>query len=355
MTASSFGGASILVAGGAGFVGGNLVGRLLEAAPRQLVIVDNLLSAEIGNVPEHPAVEFVLGSIADDRVLEALPVDLDFVFHLACYHGNQSSIHDPIADHQNNTLTTLKLFDRLKNFSSLKKVVYASAGCAAAIKTFDQASATTEEVPISLYHDSPYSISKVIGEMYGNYYFSRYGLPLVKARFQNVYGPGEILGAGRWRGTPHTVWRNVIPTFIWKALHREALPVENGGAATRDFIFIDDIARGLIACAVKGKPGEVYNLASGVETSILDLASLVNELTGNSTPLALTPARDWDHSGRRFGATGKARDQLQFTAATSLRDGLQRTIDWTSAHRDMIHACMLRHARFVPELRPVSG
>ena len=78
--------------------------------------------------------------------------------------------------------------------------------------------ATAEDAPVSLFHDSPYSISKLVGEMYGNYYFMRYGLPFVKARFQNVYGPGEILGAGRWRGTPHTVWRNVTPTFIWKAL-----------------------------------------------------------------------------------------------------------------------------------------
>ena len=114
-------------------------------------------------------------------------------------------------------------------------MVYAAAGCAVAEKTFDGAAATTEDAPVSLFHDSPYSISKLIGEMYGNYYFARYGLPFVKARFQNVYGPGEILGAGRWRGTPHTVWRNVTPTFIWKSLHGEALPVENGGIATPRF------------------------------------------------------------------------------------------------------------------------
>jgi nucleoside-diphosphate-sugar epimerase len=351
MTASGFTGAAILVVGGAGFVGSNLLVQLLESAPRRLLVVDNLLSADIANVPAQPAVEFTLGSIADDRVLDALPSDLDFVFHLACYHGNQSSIHDPLADHQNNMLTTLKLFERLKGFRSLKKVVYASAGCAAATKTFDQASATTEDMPVSLFHDSPYAISKLVGEMYGNYYFTRYGLPFVKARFQNVYGPCEILGAGRWRGTPHTIWRNVIPTFIWKALRREALPVENGGVATRDFIYVGDIVRGLIACAQNGEPGEVYNLASGIETSILDLARLINRLTGNGTPLALTPARDWDSSGRRFGATEKARDCLQFSAVTPLGEGLQRTIDWTRPNRDTIRRSILLHARFVPELR----
>ena len=350
MSRSIFTESVILVVGGAGFVGGALVRRLLQAAPRRLVIVDNLLSADIGNVPEHPALDFVLGSIAEDRILAALPHDLDFAFHLACYHGNQSSIHDPLADHDNNTITSLKLFDRLKDLPGLKKVVYAAAGCAVAEKTFGEASATVEDAPVSLFHDSPYSISKLIGEMYGNYYFSRHRLPFVRARFQNVYGPGEILGAGRWRGTPHTVWRNVTPTFVWKALHREALPVENGGVAGRDFIFVEDIARGLIACVERGEPGEAYNLASGVQTSILDLARLINELTDNPTPIALAPARDWDHSGRRFGDPQKAREQLGFAAETGLRDGLAATIAWTRSNRDTIRRCMLQHARFVPGL-----
>jgi len=353
MSASVFEGASVLVVGGAGFVGSALVRRLIEAKARHILIIDNLLSADISNVPEHPAIDFILGSIADDAILGRLPRDLDYAFHLACYHGNQSSIHDPLADHQNNTLTSLKLFEHVKDFS-LKKLVYAAAGCAVAEKTFDEASATPEDAPVSLFHDSPYSISKLIGEMYGNYYFTRHKLPFVRARFQNVYGPGEILGAGRWRGTPHTVWRNVTPTFIWKALNREALPVENGGIATRDFIFVEDIARGLMACAERGIPGEAYNLASGVETSILDLAELINELTGNSTPIALAPARDWDRSGRRFGSPLKAREQLGFAAATQLRDGLLQTIDWTRSHRDTIRHCMLHHARFLPELRAAA-
>jgi nucleoside-diphosphate-sugar epimerase len=243
------------------------------------------------------------------------------------------------------------LFEWLKDCRSLKKVVYAAAGCAVAEKTFGAAPATAEDAPGSLFHDSPYSISKLVGEMYGNYYFTRYELPFVRARFQNVYGPGEILGAGVWRGTPHTVWRNVIPTFVWKALPRRALPVENGGIASRDFVFVDDIARGLIACAARGAPGEAYNLASGVETSILDLANLINGLTGNPIPVALAPARDWDRSGRRFGDPAKARAQLGFSAATTLRDGLAETIAWTRANADMIRRCMLRHALFVPGLR----
>jgi UDP-glucose 4-epimerase len=354
MASETFSGATILVVGGAGFVGSNLVQLLRKQRPARIVIVDNLLSADISNVPEADDIDFRLGSIADNAVLQKLPDDLNYVFHLACYHGNQSSIADPLADHANNSLTTLKLFERLKGMQSLSKVVYAAAGCAVAEKTFVGATATKEDAPVSLFHDSPYSISKLIGEMYGNYYFTRHRLPFVKARFQNVYGPGEILGAGRWRGTVHTVWRNVTPTFIWKALHGEALPVENGGIASRDFIFVEDMARGLMACARKGEPGEIYNLASGVETTIRELAECVNALTGNRTPIALAPARDWDRSGQRFGDPSKAAQKLGFTASVKHNDGLATTIAWTRDNKERILACMQQHARYVPQVKAYS-
>lgn len=338
-----FQGCKILVTGGAGFVGSNLVRRLLTFAPRQIVIVDNLLSAERTNVPDDSRVTFVEGSITNDAILASLQDDLDYVFHLSTYHGNQSSIHDPLADHENNTLTTLKLFERLKHFRTLQKVVYSGAGCAVAEKTFDQAHATSEDAPITLEMDSPYSISKIIGEFYAVYYHNQHKLPTVRARFQNVYGPGEILGAGQWRGTPATVWRNVTPTFIYRALKGQALPVEGDGEATRDFIFVQDIVAGLLACAVKGAPGGVYNLASGVETSIKQLATMINELTGNPTPIEWRPRRTWDHSGKRFGSTEKAKREMGFAAQVSLHDGLTQTIAWTRQNLERIEACMDKH------------
>lgn len=333
-----------LIVGGAGFVGSNLCHHLLANYDSQEIwIVDNLLSADISNVPDDSRVRFIFGSITEDKILHSLPEDLEVVFHLACYHGNQSSIADPLADHDNNTLTTLKLFERLKKLKKLKKVVYAAAGCAVAEKTFDDAKPTPEDAPVSLFHDSPYSISKLVGEMYGNYYWMRYQLPFVKARFQNVYGPREILGAGRWRGTPHTVWRNVIPTFIWKALHGEALPLDNAGLGSRDFIYVDDIVRGLIVCAEMGKPGESYNLASGVETSIADLAAMINEMTGNTTPPDLRPARDWDRSGKRVGCPDKARRELDFETTVTFNKGLRATIDWTIASKEIITHAISSH------------
>ncbi len=350
MTQSALSGCSVLVVGGAGFVGSNLVRALLEHEPGDILVVDNLLSSERENIPEHPNVRFVEGSITEEHVVGDLPRELDYVFHLATYHGNQSSMADPIADHEHNTYSMLRLYEEIKSIGSLRRVVYASAGCTVAEKTFDGAEATTEDAPVSLWLDSPYQISKIVGEYYSNYYFSRHGLPVVKARFQNVYGPGEMLGAGRWRGTVNTVWRNVVPTFIYKALRQEALPVENGGIATRDLIYVGDMAQGLIACATRGEAGEVYNLASGRETSIRDLAELINELTGNPTPIALAPARDWDHSGQRYGSTVKAREILEFEAQVGLREGLENTIAWTRENIETIDRCIERHRDRIEEL-----
>jgi len=340
---TQFSGKSLLVVGGAGFVGANLVRALLAAGASEIAVVDNFLSSERSGVPGDARVRLIEGSISDDRVLAELPGKPEFVWHLACYHGNQSSIADPLADHANNTITSLKLFQHLSAVKGLSKVVYAAAGCAVAEKTYGEAVATCEDAPVSLFQDSPYSISKLVGEMYGNYFFTRHRLPFVKARFQNVYGPGEVLGAGEWRGTPHTVWRNVTPTFIFKALHGEALPLDNAGQTSRDFIYVDDIVNGLIACAVAGEPGEAYNLATGREITIRELADLINRETGNTSAHELKQARDWDHSGRRYGDPAKSKAALGFEARVGIEEGIARTVAWTRENLPRIKACMRQH------------
>jgi len=185
-TVEGFAGARILVVGGAGFVGSNLVRALLGNEPKQMLVVDNLLSAERENLPSDPRLVFIEKSITDDATLKSLP-DVDVVFHLATFHGNQNSMADPLADHENNTLSTLKLFERIRSMPALRSVVYSSAGCTVAEKTFGAAAPTPEDKPVSLYLDTPYQISKIIGEYYANSYYARHGLPVVKARFQNVY------------------------------------------------------------------------------------------------------------------------------------------------------------------------
>jgi nucleoside-diphosphate-sugar epimerase len=334
----------LLVVGGAGFVGSNLVRHALAQGCRSVLVVDNLLSAEQENLSADRRVTFMQGSIADPAVLAWVKDDWDYVFHLATFHGNQNSIADPLADHEHNLITTLRLFDHLKGYSKLKKLVYSASGCTLAAHTFEQPDPVREDGPVPLELDSPYQISKVVGEFYSLYYWRQHRLPTVRARFQNVYGPGEILGAGVWRGTPATVWRNVTPTFIYRAIKRLPLMVENDGQASRDFVFVDDIVSGLFACATAGKPGDVYNLASGVETSILDLARHVNRLTCNPTSIQFLPRRSWDHAGKRVGSTEKAQRDLAFQTSVSLEQGLVRTIRWTEEHLPLIERCIEKHA-----------
>ncbi|MDR0605869.1 MAG: NAD-dependent epimerase/dehydratase family protein [Bacteroidales bacterium] len=335
-------GTSIFVTGGAGFVGCNLVKKVLDLGVSRVLVIDNLISSERENLPCDDRITFIQGSVTERAVLDKLNDDYEYGFHLTTFHGNQNSIYDPIQDHHNNTLPTLMLCERIRDFKRLKKVVYSSAGCTVAKKTYEIAEATTEESPISMYLDSPYQMSKIFGEFYFNYYFCRYGLPIVKARFQNIYGPGEVLGAGEWRGTSATVWRNVVPTFIYHALNNMELPVENGGVATRDFIYIDDIVHGLLLCAINGKEGEVYNLATGIETSIMDLANIILKLVGNGT-IGYMSERNWDHSGKRFGSTGKAFNELGFVAQVKINEGLVKTISWTKENIHRIKAAIQKH------------
>lgn len=338
----------ILIVGGAGFVGSNLAKLILKENEHvNLVIVDNLLSSEKFNIPDDYRVTFLEGSITDDNILKYVDDNFSYIFHLATYHGNQSSIYDPIKDHENNTLTTLKLLNHIKNFRNIKKFVYSSAGCSVAEKTFDKAKPTTEDDPINLNQDSPYSISKIVGEFYCVYFHKQHNIPTVRARFQNVYGPGEVLGAGEWRGTPATVWRNVTPTFIYKALKNMPIPLENEGIATRDFIYVDDICRGLILCALKGKFGDVYNLGTNKETSIKELAEMILELTNSKSKIECLPKRPWDNSGKRYASIEKAKKELGFNPEIDIRTGLRLTIEWTIKNFEKIDACILKHSEYM--------
>src|SRR5256886_2099275 len=148
-------GQRLLVVGGAGFVGSNLVRAALAQGCAGLVVVDNLLSAERENLPRDPRVDFLEGSIAADAVLARIADEFDYIFHLATYHGNQSSIADPLADHENNLLTTLKLYEHVKGFERLRKLVYAASGCTLAAHTHGDADPTTGDGAVPLERDSP--------------------------------------------------------------------------------------------------------------------------------------------------------------------------------------------------------
>ena len=228
-------------------------------------------------------------------MLDGSADEFDYVFHLATYHGNQSSIANPLADHENNLITTLKLFERAKDCQRLRKLVYSASGCTVAEKTYGDAEPTQEDGPVSLDLDSPYQISKIVGEFYSVYYHQRHGLPDRARAVPERLRPAGDPRRRPWRGTPATVWRNVMPTFVYRALKGLPLQLDNGGVASRDFIYVDDIVHGLLLCAEAGAPGDVYNLASGVETSIRELAETILALSGSTSELQL---------GRR--ATGTA-------------------------------------------------
>ena len=111
------------------------------------------------------------------------------------------------------------------------------------------------------------------------------------------------------------------------------------------------MARGLMACADRGEAGEIYNLASGRETTIRELAEHINALTGNTSPVELKPARDWDRSGRRFGDPGKAKEKLGFEAEVTVEQGLERAVAWTRDNLEEIKRCMSQHKVFLPDIR----
>lgn len=332
-----------VVIGGAGFVGSCVVKLLLQNPDTEVIVVDNLLSSEKWNLPNNPNLTKIWGSASDFSVLAKINIELDGIFHLACFHGNQSSIENPLADLENSLKSTLTVLEWAASFHPRARIVYSGAGCAVAEKTWDSPNPVKEVDVTSLFHDSPYSISKITGEMYCVYFATQKNLDVVRVRFQNVYGPGEILGAGQWRGTSHTVWRNVVPTFLWKAIKGDELIIFGDGNAGRDFVYVEDLASGVINAFNNGKSGEVYNLASGVETSIKTLSKLILETTSSNSIVRFEPKRSWDNSGRRLGDTKKSSNAIGFSATTELSVGLKTTYEWFSNNLDKIAASINRH------------
>ena len=332
-----------VVIGGAGFVGSWVVDEILKDPNARVTIVDNLISSERWNISNNPRVYFINGSAAQIETLMSIKGKVDEVYQLACFHGNQSSIALPFEDFENGLKTTLVSLEWVKRYHSDAKVVYSGAGCAVAEKTWNDPDPVLEIDTVNLQHDSPYSISKITGEMYCKYYVAQHGLDVVRVRFQNVYGPREILGAGIWRGTEHTIWRNVIPTFIFKALTGEILHVYGGGKSTRDFIYVKDIVRGIILASKFGIKGQVYNLASGQETNIKYLAETIIDLTNSSSRINISPAREWDRSGRRVGNPEKSKNILGFESNIELLTGIIETIEWTTSNTQAIKSAIHQH------------
>ena len=203
---SEYKGKNILITGGAGCIGSNLTKALIEAEATRIIILDDLSAAEKWNIPIAPNVVFVQGSVLDEEVLKrAFSARLDFVFHLAAHFANQNSVDNPETDLMVNGLGTQKVL-QYSHLTGVGKFIFASSGCSV---YGSQAPLPLKEDFVSLHLDTPYQITKLLGELYCNFFYNHYGLPITIARYFNVYGPGEIAGA----------YRNVIPNFIYWALH----------------------------------------------------------------------------------------------------------------------------------------
>jgi nucleoside-diphosphate-sugar epimerase len=175
--------------------------------------------------------------------------------------------------------------------------------------------------------DTPYQINKLVGELYCNYFNDYYKLPVAIARYFNVYGPGEVPGK----------YRNVIPNFIWWAMHKKPLPITGTGEETRDFSYVEDIVDGTLKIGViKEAVGEAINLASGNETRVVDLANWINELTGNKNGVVFKSKREWDNVTKRRASIEKARKILGYNPNTSIKDGLKKTYEWFLKNKDEI-------------------
>ena len=327
---SEYSGKAILITGGAGCIGSNLTKALVNADAARVIVLDDLSSAEKWNVPKAPNVQLIVGSILDEEVLKrAFSKKLDFVFHLAAHFANQNSVDNPETDLMVNGVGVLKVL-QYSHLAEVRKFVFASSGCSV---YGSQAPLPLREDFVSLHLDTPYQITKLLGELYCNFFYNYYGLPVAIARYFNVYGPGEVPGQ----------YRNVIPNFIYCALHKQKLPITGTGEETRDFTFVEDIVDGTLrAGVVLEAVGEAFNLASETETKVIDIANMVNEITGNHNEVEFIARRDWDKITRRRASIEKAKRVLGYEPQMDIKEGINRTFDWFLENRSLIEV----NARF---------
>ncbi|MBI4219177.1 MAG: NAD-dependent epimerase/dehydratase family protein [Chloroflexi bacterium] len=324
-------GGTVLVTGGAGSIGSNLTRALLKTGAR-VIVVDDLSSSERWNLPSEAGLLFVEGSILDEILLKRVFLERpQTVFHLAAFFANQNSVDHPETDLQVNGLGTLRLL-QYSVLSGARRFVYASSGCSI---YGCEAPLPLKEDFVTLHLGSPYQITKMLGELYCNFFSNHYNLAVVKPRFFNSYGPGEVPGQ----------YRNVIPNFIYWAMKGLPLPITGSGDETRDFTYVGDIVDGLMRSGYsEAAIGQEFNLASGVETRIIDLAHNINSLTGNKAGVNFVGRRKWDMKSRLLASIDRASELIGYSPKTTFDEGLGATIDWFRKNWDAIDSS----ARFGP-------
>jgi UDP-glucose 4-epimerase len=329
-----------LITGGCGFIGRRLVGALLETPDATIRVVDDLsfgtraALAALGEVEDIDSfttatprgrIQLKIGSIADADLAIAACRDVDIVVHLAANTGVGPSIVDPRFDCTANVMGTFNYLEAARS-AAVRRFVFASSGAV----TGETEPPIHEKVPTRPL--SPYGASKLAGEAYCSAYAHSFGLPTVALRFSNVYGPGS----------GHK--QSVVAKFIRRALDGAPLVVYGDGGQTRDLIFIDDLVAAIrLAATTPGLSGEVFQVATSCETSVLELARLLAQVleaeAAGQPEIRFEPGQPGDMR-RNFADTTKALAMLGWQATTTLAEGLPRTVRWARAQRDAAHLAM---------------
>ncbi|MDO8527702.1 MAG: SDR family oxidoreductase [Deltaproteobacteria bacterium] len=301
----------VFITGGAGFIGSNVIRYFIDRN-HEVVVLDNLSSGYLENIPKSPKVRFIEGDIRDKEILNKSMPGCDAVVHLAASVGNARSIENPNLDSEINVIGTLNILETARK-NDIQKVVYSSS---AAI--FGE----PQQLPIDETHrfapDTPYGVSKLAGELQALSYAKLYGMDCVALRYFNVYGPNQRFDA----------YGNVIPIFATLKLKRESLTVFGDGEQTRDFVHVADIAQANYLGATQTKVTGAYNIGSGERITLNQLTQLFNELEGVPTsPVVYAPPRKGDvrHS---LANIEKAKTNLGFKPTKKIGDGLKEYWNW---------------------------
>ena len=304
----------VVVTGGAGFLGSQLVRRLLPLCDH-IYVIDDLSTGNRAAVPQSDRIKFYKESITYVKVLEEVLPDVEYIFHFAC-KNLVLSVENINSDFETNLYGGFMLLQKAQEYSKgLKRFVYASTA-----SIYSEASVLP--TPESYYDIKlPYAASKFSMEHYCHVYHQMYQLPVSILRFSNVYGPGQLAS------NPYC---GVVAKFFEAALNQKPMIIFGDGSQTRDFTFVEDAMDAVLLASVEEKAvGSVYNVGTGIETSVLDLAKEVQKVSGyKDLPLQFAPKRKVDNVQRRRISAKKIQTELNWKNNHSLAEGIAKTYSW---------------------------
>ena len=302
-----------LVTGGAGFIGSNIVKRLLDEG-HVVCVLDDLSSGYRVNLEPFPPVNFVEGDVRDAAVVDRVMQDVEVVFHLAASVGNKRSIDHPLDDAAINVLGTLNVLEAARQAGTRKIVFSSSAGIFGELKTLP----IREDHPVE--PDSPYGASKLGAEKACLAYSKLYALEAVCLRYFNVYGVNQRYDA----------YGNVIPIFAQRLLHGAAITIFGDGEQTRDFVNVTDVVQANYRAAMARGVSGAFNIASATRVTINELARLMMATSGLAAPIEYAPPRSGDvrHSLADIGA---AQTAFGYQPTVGLKEGLREYMEWAAA------------------------